>query len=88
MKIQKCSNAGYSFKEVMEKFFDLCTSGEVDINVETARRIWFRRNSVIHGGDFLHPNDVILLATTAIGEYKGVMETDMSLLELEGISVS
>jgi hypothetical protein len=43
MKIQKCSNAGYSFKEVMEKFFDLCTPGEVDINVEIARRIWFRR---------------------------------------------
>jgi chemotaxis methyl-accepting protein methylase len=76
MKIQKCSNAGYSFKEVMEKFFDLCTPGEVDINVEIARRIWFRRNSVIHRRDFLHPNDVILSATTAIGEYKGVIYGD------------
>lgn len=56
--------------------------------MEIARRIGFRRNSVIHGGDILHPNDVILSTTTAIGEYKGVMETDMSLLELEGISVS
>jgi hypothetical protein len=69
-------------------FFDLCSLEEVDINVEIARRIWFRRNSVVHRGDFLHPNDVLLSATTTIGDYKGALEPDISLLNPEGTSLS
>jgi len=87
-KIQKCSNAVNSFKEVVEMFFVLCSPEEVDFNVEIARRIWFRRNSVVHGGDFLHPNDVLSSATMAIGDYKGALEADIFLREPEGTSLS
>jgi hypothetical protein len=45
--------------------------------VEIAHRIWLRRNSVVHGGDFLHPNEVILSVTNAIIEYKGALEIDI-----------
>jgi hypothetical protein len=87
-KIQKCSNVGNFFKEVVEMFFVLCSPEEVDFNVEMARRIWFRRNSVVHGGDFLHPNDVLSSAIMAIGDYKGALESDISLRESEGTSLS
>jgi hypothetical protein len=87
-EIQKCSNAENSFKEVVEMFFVLCSPEEVDFNVEIARRIWFRRNSVVYGGDFLHPNEVLSSATTAISNYKGALEPGISLLDPEGISLS
>jgi hypothetical protein len=51
-------------------------------------RIWFRRNSVVHGGYFLHPNEVILSATNAIVEYKGAMETDTPFLEFDVLGFS
>jgi hypothetical protein len=76
-----------ALSEVMKMFFDLCTSDEADINGEIARRIWFRRNMVVHGGEFLHPNDLILSATTSISDYKGAMATETIMQEPESISI-
>jgi hypothetical protein len=80
-QIQKCSSVVNSFTEVMDKFFAIYTLEEVDINAEIARRIWFRRNSVVHGGYFLHPNEVILSATNAIVEYNGAMAVSNFFME-------
>jgi hypothetical protein len=38
-----------------------------------ARRIWLRRNGVIHDGVFLHPNRVVLQATQAVERYQQIM---------------
>jgi hypothetical protein len=46
--IQKSYVAGFSFAEVMEYLFDRCSGDEVEVHAEIARRIWFRRNSVVH----------------------------------------
>jgi hypothetical protein len=43
-----------------------CTPEEFELHAEVARRLWFRRNSVVHGGDFLHSNDLIRAANSYI----------------------
>ena len=37
----------------------LCDTKEFALFVGTATRIWLRRDEVIHGGPFLHPNVII-----------------------------
>jgi hypothetical protein len=38
--------------------------------VGIARKIWFRRNTVVHGGEFLHLNSIAREAIISIEEYK------------------
>jgi hypothetical protein len=48
--------AGSSFVEVIEFLMERwCTKEEFDLHAKAARRIWFRRNTVVHEGDFVHP---------------------------------
>ncbi|XP_062170478.1 uncharacterized protein LOC133876208 [Alnus glutinosa] len=49
-KLQKCSNAGASFSEVLEMMFDRWTIEEVELFAEVARRLWFRQNEVVMEG--------------------------------------
>jgi hypothetical protein len=46
--------------EILVKFFYTFSLEEVKVYAEVARQMWFRRNNVVHGGDFLHPNDLIV----------------------------
>jgi hypothetical protein len=54
-KFQKSSSFGPTFRHVAEEMFQTCDEMEISLFTGTARRIWFRRNKVIHGGCFLHP---------------------------------
>ncbi len=50
-------------------------SKEVELLADVDRRIWFRLNgTVVHGGEFQHPNDLIIAASFFLGEYKSSME--------------
>jgi hypothetical protein len=48
--IQKSYVVGYSFANVMVVHFDRCSGEDVEVYAETARRIRFRRNSVVREG--------------------------------------
>ena len=39
--------------------FDRCDQADFNLFVGIGRRIWLRRNEVIHGGNFLRPNLII-----------------------------
>lgn len=56
--------------------FDRCTTEEVELNAEIARRIQFRRNTVVHGGEFIHPNILIHAASAIISAYRTAMAKD------------
>ncbi len=58
-----------SFVEVIEHLIESCTNEELDRHAEVARIIWFRQNSVVHGGEFNHPNKVIISTTKFIEGY-------------------
>jgi hypothetical protein len=72
--IQKSYVTGYSFAEVMEYLFDRCSGEEVEVHAEIARRIWFRRNLVVHDGEFSHPNNVIRVSATFINDYRNSLQ--------------
>jgi hypothetical protein len=73
-KKKKVVTAQNSFVEVREYLVERCNSKELAMLAEIARRIWFRRNTVVHGGVLLHPKEVIRSATSFIINYREAME--------------
>jgi hypothetical protein len=68
--MQKCRVDGDSFSEVFFFMADRCDKDEMDRIAIIARKIWLRRNEVIHGGLFTHPTQVIREAIKAQGSFK------------------
>ena len=63
---QKCSYKDLNFLQLAEKMLGRCTIKEFIHFVGTARRIWLRRNEVVHGGRFWHPGEIIQQVQTSI----------------------
>lgn len=70
VKFQKSFFVGPSFLEVVEGMFWKCTQEEMALFAGLARRIWLRRNDILHGGGFSHPKVLLQLATRALEEFK------------------
>lgn len=49
-----------------------CDIEEVELLVVVARKIWFRRNAVVHREDFIHPNHVFREAVDSLDEFREV----------------
>jgi hypothetical protein len=45
---------------------------DIEWVVMVARKIWFRKIEVVHGGDFLHPNQLLIEASNFINEFRRV----------------
>jgi hypothetical protein len=52
-RIQKSAVTGMTFKEIMEWLMRRCNRQELELRVVIAKRIWARRNQVLHGGEFI-----------------------------------
>jgi tagatose-1,6-bisphosphate aldolase non-catalytic subunit AgaZ/GatZ len=42
--------------QIVEELSTKCTLEEFEFFVVIVIRIWFHRNTLVHGGDFLNPN--------------------------------
>jgi hypothetical protein len=73
-EIRKSCVVGRSFADVLEYMIERCTPGEVELHAEVARKLWFQRNTVVHSGEFIHPNALLLLTSTYINEYRTSMD--------------
>lgn len=71
-KFQKSSFEGPDFLQVVEAMFSKCDRLEFFQFVGIARRIWLRRNEVIHGGPFLHPSRIVQQATQAMEVFQAL----------------
>jgi tagatose-1,6-bisphosphate aldolase non-catalytic subunit AgaZ/GatZ len=49
-----------------------CSPKEFEFFVILARKIWFQRNSVVHGGVFTGPNELIQEAYASIDDFRKV----------------
>jgi hypothetical protein len=49
--------------------FRQCDEEELRLFVRIARRVWFRRNEVVHGGSFTHPTILVQQATNVVLEF-------------------
>ncbi|XP_059429074.1 uncharacterized protein LOC132162872 [Corylus avellana] len=70
IKIQKGSFSGPEFMQAVEGIFSACTKEDIVQFVGLVRRIWLRRNDVLHGGVFSHPRELVQRNLHAIEEYK------------------
>jgi hypothetical protein len=69
-KIQKSHFAGPDFMEVVEGIFNKCEEEEINLFVGLARKIWFRKNEVVHEGSFTHPNVLAQQAKEVVAEFR------------------
>lgn len=69
-KPQKSVFLGPHFIQVVEGVFGKCSPDEVREFVGLARRIWMRRNEVVHGGLFTHPSVLLKLNNSALTEFQ------------------
>lgn len=68
-KFQKSYLRGPTFLHVVEEMCQTCDKKELSLFVGLARRIWFRRNDVLHGAPFTHPDILVQQAVTAMTAY-------------------
>jgi hypothetical protein len=66
-KFHKSSFDGPTFCGVVEEMVRLCDEDKLRLFVSIARRIWFCRNEIVHGGPFTHPT--VLVATEAVSDF-------------------
>jgi ribonuclease HI len=69
---QKCSFTGPNFIQVAEGILSRWGSDALAAFIILARKIWFRRNSVVHGGLFSHPNHLVQEMRNSVEEYKQI----------------
>jgi ribonuclease HI len=71
--------------QIVENLFEVCSEEETVQFVGLVRRIWLRRNEVLHGGIFTHPRELVLQALRAAEEYKQAhFEGDVSSVVEQG----
>jgi ribonuclease HI len=72
ISLQKSHGQGLCFAELLEMVINRCSRKEVELFAVMARRIWLRRNDVVHGGFLTHPSRVIAEAVTALEDFHRV----------------
>jgi hypothetical protein len=65
----KCSISGVEFIHLVDAIRLRYGVENFGLFVELARRIWMRRNTVIHGGSFTHPDILVQNVLMAVEEY-------------------
>jgi ribonuclease HI/exonuclease III len=61
-RIQKRNNEAVDFRRMVEDMSEELSKDELGLFAVTAKGIWKRRNSCIHGGVFVHPNSIVITA--------------------------
>jgi hypothetical protein len=69
IKFQKCPIEGHDFSTIFMEVVRRCSIKEVELFAILARRIWLRRNDVVHGGTFTHPTKLVRDAEIALANF-------------------
>jgi hypothetical protein len=82
VSLQKSHAQGLCFLELLEIVINRCSRKEVELFAVTARRIWLRRNDVVHGGFLTHTSQVIAEAVMALEDFQRVNEEQANEMRL------
>ena len=72
IKLQKSICSGGNFFQIFSGIISRCATEEVELFAIVAQRIWHHRNEVVHGGNFLHPTQVVREVVTSLEDFKRV----------------
>lgn len=75
---QKSQCDGGDFLAVMEYRMERCNIEELELAGVIACEIWKRRNSVLHGGNFVHPKRLIQEAEELLSQFRRANENNLS----------
>jgi hypothetical protein len=60
------------FSQIFSGVISRCEKEEVELFSIIARRLWHRRNVVVHGGEFMPLNQVVKEAVTSLEDFQRV----------------
>jgi hypothetical protein len=72
IKLQKSTYLGGNFSQIFTDVISWCIKEEVELFAIIARRIWHRRNEVVHGGILMHPVQIVRGAVASLDDFKRV----------------
>jgi hypothetical protein len=70
VRLQKSKVQRESFLNLFAYIRRRCNKYEVELFVITARRVWLRRNEIVHGGDMTHLSQVLREAKNLLDDYQ------------------
>lgn len=73
--LQKFSHDGPNLLQVAEEILRKYGQDLLSTFIRTARKIWLRRNSAVHGDEFAHPNRIILEVENLTEEFTRLFDT-------------
>ena len=76
VKFQKRSCGENDFFNIFADIIERSDGPEVEVFAVTARRIWLRRNGVLHGESLTHPNQLLCEVDVAIEDFKRATLTE------------
>jgi hypothetical protein len=85
-KLQKSMEEGKNFKGVVEAVLEKCSPEDMAFFAGVARRIWWRRNEVVHGGVFVHPISLVQQVQQAMEDFVMAQSNEESQRLPMGIS--
>jgi hypothetical protein len=70
--LQKCDVTESTFPTLFEGLMRRCNKEDLELFAVTARRIWLRRNSVVHGEPFTHPSQLLREAQNSLEDFQWI----------------
>jgi hypothetical protein len=70
--LQKCDVVECSFPTLFEGLMRRCNKEDLEFFAITARKIWLRQNSVVHGELFTHPSQLLHEAKNSLEEFQQI----------------
>jgi hypothetical protein len=87
-RLQKLDATESNFTNLFEKLIKRCDKEDLELFAVTARKIWLRRNSVIHGEFFSHPTQLLRDAQNSLEDFQRIhsgngddMQTSSEIVE-------
>ena len=77
-RIQKRSSEAVDFKRVVEDMSDVLSKEDLGLFVVTAKGIWKWRNTCVHGGVFIHPNSIVMVAQDLHSQFLKANESSVN----------
>ncbi|XP_059440878.1 uncharacterized protein LOC132173397 [Corylus avellana] len=71
-KRKKSISEHQDFAQLFEAMIGRYDKHELELFTVVARKVWMRRNTVVHGGDFIPPNQVFLMAEAGLEDFQRV----------------
>lgn len=85
-RIQKLSIQAHDGFQLFEKLIELLETAEVEVVVCLARSIWLRRNTVVFGGYFSSPTQLVKQGIASLEEFHVAIQDSVTVVGTSGDS--